>query len=67
VFHGDLILDDRFVYPLTLGRIKKPKQLKTNFDQQSSINLKVDKVLFNQSTLSPSGSIYTVLKETLMI
>lgn len=52
---------------ITLGRIKKPKQLKTNFDQQTNINLEVNKILFYQSSLGPSGSIYTVLKETPMI
>jgi len=49
---------------ITLGRIKKAKQVKTNFDQPTSIKLKISKVTFYQSILSASGSTYTTLKET---
>lgn len=49
---------------ITLGRIKKAKQVKTNFDQQTNINLKISKITFYQSILSASGSTYTTLKET---
>ena len=49
---------------VTLGRIKKANRVKTNFDQQTNINLAIDKITFYLSTLSESGSIYTKLKET---
>ncbi len=49
---------------ITLGRIKRAKHVKTNFDQQTNIKLNINKIAFYQSTLSESGSIYTALKET---
>jgi len=48
---------------ITLGRLKKAKQVKSNFDQQTDINLNICNISFYQSTLSKSGSIYSVLKE----
>jgi len=49
---------------ITLGRIKKAKHVKTNFDQQTDISLNVNKITFYQCTQGESGSIYTALKET---
>ena len=49
---------------ITLGRIKKPKQLKAQFDQSTNINLGINKIVLYQSTHTDSGSIYTSLKET---
>lgn len=49
---------------ITLGRIRKAKHVKTTFDQQTSINLKVTKVILYQSTITESGSIYSPLKTT---
>ncbi len=48
---------------ITLGRIKKAKQVRTSFFQQTDIKLDVTKIRFYQSTLTSSGSIYTVLQE----
>lgn len=48
---------------ITLGRIKKPKYLKTAFDQRIRINLEITKIIVYQSTLTESGSIYSSLKE----
>jgi len=48
---------------ITLGRLKKAKQVKTKFDQQTDIKLNIRKISFYQSTLRKSGSIYSVLKE----
>ena len=49
---------------ITLGRIRKSKQQKTQFDQQTNIKLRIDKIVLYQSTHTESGSIYTILKET---
>ena len=49
---------------ITLGRIRKAKYVKTNFDQQTNINLNINKIAFYQSAPSESGSIYTALKES---
>jgi 2'-5' RNA ligase len=48
---------------ITLGRISKPKQVKTTFDQHVHINLDITTIVFYQSTLTESGSIYLPLKE----
>ena len=52
---------------LTLGRIKRPKHVKKTFDQQININLDITKISLYQSTLTDSGAIYSVPKETLLI
>ncbi len=49
---------------ITLGRIRRPKQVRTTFDQQTIIKLDITKITLYQSTLTESGSIYSVLKET---
>ena len=49
---------------ITLGRIKKAKHVKTNFDQKTDISLKVKKITFYQCTQGESGSIYTAIIET---
>ena len=49
---------------ITLGRIRKAKQVKTTFDCQTNIKLDISKVIFYQSTLTESGSIYSPLKAT---
>ena len=49
---------------LTLGRLKKAKHLKTTFEQKINIDLEVAKVTLYQSTLTESGPIYSILKET---
>jgi 2'-5' RNA ligase len=49
---------------LTLGRIKKAKQVKTTFEQKTRIQLDINKITLYQSTLTESGSLYTPLKET---
>ena len=51
---------------ITLGRIKKAKQVKISFDQKTNINLKISKITFYQAILSTSGSTYTTLKEILL-
>ena len=52
---------------ITLGRIRRPKHVKKTFDQQININLDITKITLYQSTLTNSGSIYSALKETLLI
>jgi 2'-5' RNA ligase len=52
---------------LTLGRIRRPKHVKKTFDQQININLNITKITLYQSRLTDSGSIYSALKETLLI
>jgi len=49
---------------ITLGRIRKAKQVKTSFDRRTNIKLDIAKIRLYQSTFTNSGSIYTVLKET---
>lgn len=49
---------------ITLGRIRRAKQVKANFDQRTNIRLDITKIRLYQSTMTESGSIYTALKET---
>jgi 2'-5' RNA ligase len=49
---------------MTLGRLKRPKQVKTTFDQPTNIHLEIGRIVLYQSTLEDSGPIYSVLKET---
>ena len=49
---------------ITLGRIKRNRQLKSTLNQQTNISLQVGKITFYQSTLTQAGSIYLALKET---
>lgn len=49
---------------ITLGRLKRARQLKFNLNQKTNICLQVSKIAFYQSTLTQSGSIYLALKET---
>ena len=53
----------RFRPHLTLGRIRKPKQVKTNFDRAVNISLDISSVRFYKSTFTQSGPIYQVLSE----
>jgi len=48
---------------ITLGRIRKNPLLKIKFSQQTNINLQVNKIMLYQSTLTPAGRAYLVLKE----
>ena len=48
---------------VTLGRIKRAKQVKINFDKQIGITMDINRVRFYRSTLSQAGSIYQVLGE----
>jgi 2'-5' RNA ligase len=60
-----LELDRKTFRPhITLGRIKKAKQVETIFDQPTRIVLNIKSIRLYQSTLTECGSIYTVLKET---
>lgn len=49
---------------ITLGRIKRRSRVTADVSQQTDISLRVGKVTFYQSTLTPSGSIYVALNET---
>ena len=49
---------------ITLGRLRRAKQVKTKFDQQTDICLDISRIRLYQSTMTESGSIYTALKET---
>lgn len=52
---------------VTLGRLKRAKQVKVGFDQQTNIHLEIGRIVLYQSTLTDSGPIYSVLKETELI
>jgi len=54
----------RFRPHITLARIRKARQVKTAFDQQTEICLDIASVVLYQSTLNSTGSIYSRLKET---
>ena len=49
---------------ITLGRIRNEKRFKTTFDKAININLGIDKITLYKSTLTETGSIYSILKET---
>jgi len=49
---------------ITLGKIKRAKQVKSTFDQQTHISLDITKITLYQSTHTEFGSIYSALKET---
>jgi 2'-5' RNA ligase len=49
---------------ITLGKIRKAKQLRTTFKQPTDISLDISRIILYQSTVTDSGSIYSVLKET---
>jgi len=49
---------------VTVGRLKRPKQVKTAFDQRTNIHLEIGRIVLYQSTLTESGPIYSVLKDT---
>ncbi len=53
----------RFRPHVTLGRIRDASLFKTKFNQQTNINLKVNKITLYQSTLTQTGSIYLALKQ----
>jgi 2'-5' RNA ligase len=65
---NDIEFDRRKFRPhVTLGRIRRPKHVKKTFDQQLNISLDITKITLYQSRLTDSGSIYSALKETLLI
>ena len=49
---------------ITVGRIIRPRLLKSRFHELANIQLHVDRVTLYQSTLTTAGSVYRVLKET---
>ena len=49
---------------VTLGRLKRAKQVKTTFDRQTNIRLEIGRIALYQSTLTESCPIYSVLKDT---
>jgi len=49
---------------ITLGRIRRAKHVKTDFDQQMDVNLNIETIVLYQSTLTGSGSVYSILKRT---
>lgn len=49
---------------ITLARIRNPNSLKLTIDQPVNIRLDVSRVTLYQSTLTGSGSVYSVLQET---
>ncbi|MCP4049015.1 MAG: RNA 2',3'-cyclic phosphodiesterase [Gammaproteobacteria bacterium] len=65
---GKQSIDPReFRSHVTLGRLKRAKQVKTTFDRQTNIHLEVASIVLYQSTLTEAGPIYTVLKKTELI
>jgi len=48
---------------ITVGRIIRPRLVKTRFFEPVNIRLHVDRVTLYQSTLTPAGSVYRALKE----
>lgn len=51
---------------ITVGRIIRPRLLKTRFHETTNIQLHIDRVALYQSTLTPNGSVYLALKETVL-
>ena len=65
---NDIRFDRKKFRPhVTLGRIRRPKHVKKTFDRQINIKLDITRITLFQSTLTDSGSIYSALKETLLI
>jgi 2'-5' RNA ligase len=61
--HGIELERKTFRPHVTLGRIRRAKQVETIIDQPIDIALDIRKIRFFQSTLTESGSIYSSLKE----
>lgn len=53
----------RFRPHITLGRIRDASLFAAKFNQQTNINLEVNKIKLYQSTLTQTGSIYLALKQ----
>lgn len=51
---------------ITLGRIIRPRLVKTKYYEPADILLHVDRITLYQSTLTPNGSVYLALKETVL-
>lgn len=49
---------------ITVGRIIRPRLVKTRIGEPADFQLTVDRVTLYQSTLTPAGSVYRALKET---
>jgi len=49
---------------ITLGRIKRPKTVQSDFGQRTNIILNIDKIVLYQSKPAESGPIYSILKQT---
>jgi len=48
---------------ITVGRIIRPRLVKTRFHEAADIELPVDRVTLYRSTLTPAGSVYHALRE----
>lgn len=57
---------ERFRPHITVGRIIRPRLLKTRFHEPTNIQLHIDRIALYQSTLTPNGSVYLALKETVL-
>jgi 2'-5' RNA ligase len=51
---------------ITLGRIRSSPRSNTDINQVTKISLQIGKIVFYQSTLTPSGSVHLALKETIL-
>ncbi len=49
---------------ITLGRIRRAKHVKTDFDRCMDLSLNIDTIVLYQSTLTGSGPVYSILKQT---
>lgn len=57
----------RFRPHLTLGRISRGKQITKIFDRSVDISLIINRVILFKSVLTPTGSIYSSIKETRLL
>lgn len=53
-----------FLPHITLGRIRRANRVKRNFFMRVNIDLRVEKVVLYKSTLTDSGPVYSILKQT---
>lgn len=51
---------------ITVGRIIRPRLVKTRIYEPTDMHLRIDRVTLYQSTLTPTGSVYRTLKETVL-
>jgi len=54
---------NKFRPHVTLARIRNPKHPLTRIDRQARVDIKMDRIVLYRSTLTNTGSVYSVLQE----